>query len=119
MILEHSCSYLNQLFNFLTLSSKILAELLTSSGVALGKCEYTICDLLSKELLVVPDMRKVSNLPPPGTCPFPKGNYTIKNYKINEEKFRFVPPGEFVTRVRIFEDGQVIGEYSVEATVKM
>lgn len=81
------------------------------------KTEKTICDYLQNEKMIYPDLVKVSNMPENPPCPFPKGNYTVNNYEIDEKKFSSIPPGKYVARLRIFEDGKLLTQGEVGATV--
>ena len=48
------------------------------------------CKYFNDEDYFVQDLRKVSNYPPVGTCPWPKGKYTIDDYSVRFLHFDFI-----------------------------
>jgi Protein of unknown function (DUF1091) len=58
-----------------------------------------LCDMINGDIYFYEQAHKMSNFPPIGTCPWPKGNYWIHNYIPDISKF---PP--------IMESGDYMGE---------
>lgn len=86
--------------------------------------------------MVVPDLLKVSNLPQNLPCPLPKvcdvyhnflfydfkkfqGKYSVKNFVVDESRFRFVPPGKYRTSFVATEGEKILGAIDVNATLKL
>lgn len=59
------------------------------------KQQSLFCDYIKADQLVWADLENASNIPKNKPCPFPKGNYTIKNYVFNDSKIKAVPPGRY------------------------
>ncbi|XP_050100880.1 uncharacterized protein LOC126581342 [Anopheles aquasalis] len=84
-------------------------------GAGAGK----LCQVIAGDELVYPQLLQVSDFPPKGTCPFPKGNYTIDEYVLDERSLPpFIPPGEWLVEIKMLRDGLLGGGYGVQFTVK-
>lgn len=69
--------------------------------------------------MVWPDLLAASNMPQNYPCPFPKGNYTIKNYVVDEKNFKMLPPGKFLAKATFIEDEKVVTYVEIDAIVKL
>lgn len=69
--------------------------------------KLTFCDFVNKDTLIVPKIREVSNIPEPGTCPLPKGRFTINDYKFELPEALPLPPGDYLIVGRLVKDGQL------------
>src|SRR5690349_11683004 len=94
----------------------LLLEIVTEKGSSIIKKETKVCDFLQSEKMFYPQLVKVSNFPDPPPCPFPKGNYTIRNYELEEKKFLAFPPGKYIARLSAFEDNKKVSELEVGLT---
>lgn len=56
-------------------------EVLTGRYRKFKERKLSLCEFVSTDTFLIPKLRTVSNIPEPGTCPLPKGRYTIQNYK--------------------------------------
>ncbi|XP_053670847.1 uncharacterized protein LOC128721149 [Anopheles nili] len=79
----------------------------------------SLCQIIAKDESIYPQLLETSNLPPQDSCPFPKGNYTIFNYILDEQRF---PPvairSDWLFEVIITRDGKVCGGFRVGLTTK-
>ncbi|XP_055543741.1 uncharacterized protein LOC129729256 [Wyeomyia smithii] len=75
--------------------------------VPLNRIRQELCEFYNTDYPIVQVVREKSNLPPKGTCPFPKGKYHLYNYEVS---FSHLPPmlapGRFYTRLVVLQDGQ-------------
>lgn len=78
-----------------------------------------ICEFLRSDKLIWPDLQAASNMPKNNPCPFPKGNYTIKNYAVDESKFGPAPLGKYLTRGKLMENGKILTQVDVIATMTL
>lgn len=78
-----------------------------------------ICEFLKTDKLIWPDLQAASNMPKNNPCPFPKGNYTIKNYMVDESKFGRALMGKYLTKGKLMEDGKILTQIDVVATLKL
>ncbi|CAD7087196.1 unnamed protein product [Hermetia illucens] len=76
-----------------------------------------ICEFIKDDKEFYADAVKVSNLPAPGTCPFPKGTYTINNYLMNEDNIPNVPAGEYRVTITLKSLGKLISGYEAIAKI--
>ncbi|XP_035783208.1 uncharacterized protein LOC118461696 [Anopheles albimanus] len=84
-------------------------------GAGAGK----LCQVIAGDEVVYPQVQQKSNLPPKGTCPIPKGNYTINDFVLDEKSLPpFVPPGEWLMEIKMLRDGKLGGGYGVQFTIK-
>ncbi|XP_039433811.1 uncharacterized protein LOC120416193 [Culex pipiens pallens] len=81
--------------------------------------EKGYCQVLEGDSGVMHRLRELSNLPPPGTCPFPRGKYTINNYELDETQLPIaVPPGQYSLVIKMVEANQVKAGYTIKVTIK-
>lgn len=78
-----------------------------------------VCEYFKKDKLIWPDLVKASNMPKNNPCPFPKGNYTIKNYAVDESKFGPLPIGKYTAKGKLVEDGKVLTLVEIVVWVKL
>ncbi|CAO1331281.1 unnamed protein product [Diamesa serratosioi] len=50
---------------------------------------FNFCQYFDEDKIFVQDFRKVTNIPPIGTCPWPKGKFTVDGYLV---KLDNIPP---------------------------
>ncbi|XP_055539158.1 uncharacterized protein LOC129726468 [Wyeomyia smithii] len=82
-----------------------------------GKTNF--CDFYNMDDKIINAIRAASTMPPRGTCPFPKGKYTISGYQLHEQDLPpMLPKGSYlvVARVDSFEEKLIFG-YSILVTV--
>lgn len=84
----------------------------------LFKFEKPMCEYMKTENVYLPELRECSNLPGPEACPFPKGNYTISNYNIDEKRFGMAPLGAYEANLKIMEDGKILAACKIAITIK-
>jgi ganglioside GM2 activator len=77
-----------------------------------------VCDFIRDEDMFYPDLEKNSNFPAKGTCPIPKGEYTVKSYKIPIEKVPPAPYGKYTMKVTFTLDGRNIAGYTLRTNLK-
>ncbi|ETN57898.1 hypothetical protein AND_010526 [Anopheles darlingi] len=84
-----------------------------------GSGSGRLCKVLAGDEFVYPSLLEKSNFPPRDTCPFPKGNYTIYDYVLDDKSLPpFVPAGEWLMEMKMFRDGLLGGGYAVQFTIK-
>ena len=88
------------------------------NGGTLIKNEQKVCDFCKSEKLFWPDLIEASNMPKDNPCPFPKGNYSIKNFILDGSKFA-TPPGKYVAQWSIVEDGEVLTSMKIDVTASL
>uniref|UniRef100_A0A182PJ35 MD-2-related lipid-recognition domain-containing protein n=1 Tax=Anopheles epiroticus TaxID=199890 RepID=A0A182PJ35_9DIPT len=67
--------------------------------------EGTLCEIIAKDEVVYPNLLEWSNLPPQDSCPFPKGNYTINNFVLDEQRFPpALPASEWLIETILSKD---------------
>jgi ganglioside GM2 activator len=81
--------------------------------------KHPVCEYFKKDTLIWPDLVKASNLPNNNPCPFPKGNYTIKNFVVDDSKFKALPIGKYVAKGKLIEDGKTLTLVDIVAWVKL
>ncbi|KAG5673764.1 hypothetical protein PVAND_003784 [Polypedilum vanderplanki] len=95
---------------------KILLEIKSkTTGSLIYKREDLLCTFLQKENLIIPGLIQKSNIPTDvmtDLCPFPSGDYWIKNYTIDESKFLTAPIGNYNTKISLLERGKVLASIS-------
>ncbi|EAT41905.1 AAEL006505-PA [Aedes aegypti] len=64
----------------------------------------SLCDFVNKDTLIMPKIRKVSNIPEPRGCPLPKGRYTIQNYRHELPEALPAPPGDYLLVVQFIKN---------------
>ncbi|XP_058060337.1 uncharacterized protein LOC131211018 [Anopheles bellator] len=78
-----------------------------------------VCKLISGDEYIYPQMLNYSNLPSKDTCPFPKGNYTVNDFVVDERKLpAIIPPGEWLIVVKLMRDGKLGAGYRINFTTK-
>lgn len=76
------------------------------------------CKYWDTEESFLPALRTFSNLPEKGACPFPKGQFTIKDYEFTEEQFpKIIPPGDYLVRFSVSEDDKLLWGAEVFLTI--
>lgn len=90
------------------------------NGAVLLKHEHPFCDFIKSDKLIYPDLEKSSNFPKNKPCPFPRGNYTIKNYVFDDSKIGATPPGKYRAVATAIDSlsGKVMTKCEVKATVR-
>ncbi|XP_050071353.1 uncharacterized protein LOC126559267 [Anopheles maculipalpis] len=79
----------------------------------------SLCEIIAQDEVVYPHLLEMSNLPPQDSCPFPKGNYTIHNYVLDEQRFPpALPASDWIMEVILTRDGKVGGGFRVNLTTK-
>lgn len=106
------------IFTFVIFDSQIVFEIFLPSGDLLIRNKQPMCDFTKKDTLVWPDLIDASNLPKNRPCPFPKGNYTIDNFVINDSKFGPLPYGKFLVKGKLLEDGKTLTHIDIVAWLK-
>lgn len=95
----------------------MILEVFLPNGDTLMRNEYPVCDYIKKDTLIWPLLEKSSDLPKNKPCPFPKGNYTIDNFEIDDSKFGPLPSGRYLGRVKIVGDGKMLMQVDVYASL--
>ncbi|EAT41906.1 AAEL006504-PA [Aedes aegypti] len=67
--------------------------------------KQAFCEYFNKDMIFLPKIREVSNLPEPGICPLPKGNYTVENYTYELQEALPMPPGDYLLIARFIKNG--------------
>lgn len=80
---------------------------LTDRYQKLMEQKMPFCEFMNKDTLIIPKIRQVSNIPEAGTCPIPKGRYTIDNYKFELPEALPLPPGDYLVVGRVIKEGQL------------
>ena len=62
---------------------------------------YKYCEYFDEEMYFIEDLRKKSDFPAKGTCPWPKKKYTINNYEVrtNSSHFNLILIDHFLSRL--------------------
>jgi ganglioside GM2 activator len=94
-------------------------QLTNDKGMKLVTGSEPICDFVKNEKRYYPDLLKFSNAPEPGTCPLPKGIYTVTNYVIPLDSVPNAPPGNYELKVTYTTEGRQIGGYLIKVSYKM
>uniref|UniRef100_A0A182QA64 Uncharacterized protein n=1 Tax=Anopheles farauti TaxID=69004 RepID=A0A182QA64_9DIPT len=74
------------------IGGKLFRKASGTGGVPYISQTNTICRMAANDVLIYPQLMAHSNLPPQGTCPIPKGNYTVDNFLIDLKKLPHVIP---------------------------
>lgn len=82
------------------------------------KNEEPLCNFFKNDRFFWPDVLKASNMPHDYVCPFPKGNYTITNFVVDEQKFKMAPKGKYLARMQVIEDGKILTSVDCDASLK-
>lgn len=70
--------------------------------------------------MFTPGVIAASNIPKSPHCPFPRGNYTIENYIVDESKVPPSPVGKFLLKLSLKdEDEKVLTSLEIVASVKI
>lgn len=67
--------------------------------------------------IIFPLIEKASNFPKNKPCPFPKGNYTIKNFVIDNAKFGPLPNGRYLSRGKLIGDKKLLAQIEVYSSM--
>lgn len=89
-----------------------------NTHMKLYKFEKPMCEFFKTENTYLPEIREVSDLPAADVCPFPKGNYTINNYNIDEKRFGMAPLGAYEANVKLIEEGKVVVACKLSISIK-
>uniref|UniRef100_A0A182HK71 MD-2-related lipid-recognition domain-containing protein n=1 Tax=Anopheles arabiensis TaxID=7173 RepID=A0A182HK71_ANOAR len=74
--------------------------------------EGTLCEIIAKDELIYPNLLETSNMPPQDACPFPKGNYTINNFVMDEQRLPpAVPASDWLIETIITRGGKIGGGF--------
>lgn len=77
-----------------------------------------LCDQIANDDHYYPILSKSSNFPMPAPCPFPKGEYIINNFKVDEEFLpTLLPLGEYVIEVHLMLNEEMLFGYIIHATI--
>ncbi|XP_037040759.1 uncharacterized protein LOC119077643 [Bradysia coprophila] len=77
-----------------------------------------ICKFCATNTNFYPRFQTFTNFPDANTCPFPKGNYTIKDYTFDDQLLPAnVPTGTYVVKTTFSKDNQNIFGVSTELFV--
>lgn len=99
---------------------QLVSEIFTSKGVLFLSKKQGLCEFLKSDTMFTPGVIAASNLPKSHPCPFPRGNYTIENYIVDESKVPPSPIGKFLLKLSMKdEDDKVLTSLEIEASVKM
>lgn len=67
------------------------------------------CEFIESEKLLYPEVLDVSDFPPLGTCPWPKGELKIHGYEPDLSK---IPPvidtGDYMVECKLLSDGEMV-----------
>ncbi|XP_030381690.1 uncharacterized protein LOC115629372 [Scaptodrosophila lebanonensis] len=76
------------------------------------------CQFVSEDKDTYPFLRKVSDLPDPTECPFPKGHYTIDNYKL-ETTFLpdDAPKGDYMLELNLYDQEVPVASILAQITL--
>lgn len=88
-------------------------------GSTLVSVMNQFCDIYNSDLAFVKTAIKASNLPPQGTCPMPKGNYTIYGFELQEKDLpMMIPKDQYEVSARLMNpDGVAMVGYKIKLTV--
>uniref|UniRef100_A0A182VW48 MD-2-related lipid-recognition domain-containing protein n=1 Tax=Anopheles minimus TaxID=112268 RepID=A0A182VW48_9DIPT len=79
----------------------------------------SLCEIIAKDEVVYPHLLELSNLPPQDSCPFPKGNYTIHNYVLDEQRLPpAVPASDWVVESYMSRQGKIGAGFKINFTTK-
>ncbi|XP_058817800.1 uncharacterized protein LOC131681106 [Topomyia yanbarensis] len=85
------------------------------SVLLLVKMEREFCEFYTLDARTLEALRNVSNFPPKGTCPFPKGRYHIEGFGVNEHHFPPADlPGAYAMKFIVSENGRNVGGFSLQ-----
>jgi hypothetical protein len=73
-----------------------------------------ICNFIKNDKFAYPEVHKNSNLPPPGTCPILKNNYTVNSLHLDAEKLPSLPPGKYAVKIIYSSEGKNLAGYTVK-----
>ncbi|XP_053690730.1 uncharacterized protein LOC128739276 [Sabethes cyaneus] len=86
----------------------------------LGRSRKKFCDFYNSDFPVLQAVREKSNLPPKGTCPFPKDKYHINGYELSMSHLPpLLAPGRYYMRLVIFQDEQYASGASVKGRMSV
>ncbi|KAJ6635792.1 hypothetical protein Bhyg_14378 [Pseudolycoriella hygida] len=103
--------------------SSMVYEVLKKSDVSddytsLLKDSGNICKFTVTNTNFYPRFRSFTNFPEPDTCPFPKGNYTIKDFTLDENLFPDTAPnGAYLMKTVYTKDNQNLFGYNIALEV--
>ncbi|XP_035919678.1 uncharacterized protein LOC118517546 [Anopheles stephensi] len=79
----------------------------------------SLCEIIAQDEVVYPHLLEKSNLPPQDSCPFPKGNYTIHNFVLDEQRFPpALPASDWIVETILTRDGKIGCGFRVSFTTK-
>lgn len=77
-----------------------------------------LCEQIQKDDKYYPIIAKSANFPMPAPCPFPKGEYYINGFKVDDEFLpTLLPLGEYLVEVLLTLEDVVVFGYNIEATI--
>lgn len=81
--------------------------------------EYPVCEYFKQDRMIWQKIVAVSNMPKNSPCPFPKGNYTIKDYVLDESNFSIAPPGRYSAVGKLIESGEILTFVEISVILKI
>ncbi|EAT41910.1 AAEL006503-PA [Aedes aegypti] len=76
------------------------------------------CESIDNDGVILTKLREVSNIPPKGTCPFPKGEYHIDKYQLDESQIPpMIPHGKYTLMVQMLDNNEIKGGYKLKVTI--
>ncbi|XP_065090371.1 uncharacterized protein LOC135711430 [Ochlerotatus camptorhynchus] len=77
---------------------------LTGEYSKITEQQSTACKYINSDTLLVPKIREASNIPERGTCPIPKGKFTINNFEAEVPATLPLLPGDYLLTFNAFRD---------------
>jgi Protein of unknown function (DUF1091) len=79
---------------------------------------YTSCEFIEKETMFYPGLVENSDAPKPGTCPLPKGVYTINNYLMDSSQIPQNFEGKYRGRIIVLLNDKMVDDASVYSSIR-
>lgn len=109
---------------FKNMGNEVICRTVSSRKASSGKftrvmsTNAPLCNQIQNDEKYYPILAKSSNLLMPAPCPYPKGEYFINNFKVDEEFLpTLMPRGEYLVEVQLVLEDEVVFGYNIIATI--
>uniref|UniRef100_A0A1S4HDC0 MD-2-related lipid-recognition domain-containing protein n=3 Tax=gambiae species complex TaxID=44542 RepID=A0A1S4HDC0_ANOGA len=102
-----------------TVSTKLYRKATGMNGIPYYMFSCTLCELIKKDTTIYPQLIEYSNFPVQGTCPVPKGNYTLRNFVLDMTKMPLVMPyGEWILLLQYSKNYEALAGQEIYFTIQ-
>jgi ganglioside GM2 activator len=76
-----------------------------------------LCEYLEKDSVFYEDLLKVSDIPNPGVCPWPKKKYNFEGFLIPLDKIPDHMEDDWMAEMKISRNGELVNGYQLYVTI--